>query len=187
MSMPNRIVLDAETTGLKPARYRGDEILSLSIIDYEGNTLFDRLFKPRWKRRWDAASRVNDIWPEDVADAPTIEASVREIESLLSSAETIVAYNASFDLSFVHCLGIELSGGTAIIDTMTVFSEFRSVPDYRHGGLKRFKLAEAAAYIGYVWEGRPHRSLADARACLAVQRWLDDRCTREPSLHVAGF
>lgn len=121
MSMPNRIVLDAETTGLKPARYRGDEILSLSIIDYEGNTLFDRLFKPRWKRRWDAASRVNGIWPEDVADAPTIETSVREIESLLSSAETIVAYNAPFDLSFVRCLGIELPVGAAIVDTMAVF------------------------------------------------------------------
>lgn len=175
--MSNRIVLDIETTGLKPSRYRGDEILSLSIVDYEGRVLFDRLFKPRWRRRWDVASRVNGIWPEDVANIPTIETSMREIKALIDPAKTIVAYNAPFDLSFINCLGIELPNDVVIVDTMIDFAEFRSVPDYRHGGLKKFKLVEAAEYVGYRWDGSPHRSLADARACLAVQRWLDARRT----------
>ena len=38
------IVLDTETTGLKP--YGNDEILSLTIIDLEGTVLFNELVKP---------------------------------------------------------------------------------------------------------------------------------------------
>lgn len=102
---------------------------------------------------------------------------MREIKALIDSATTIVAYNAPFDLSFVGCLGIKLPNDVVIVDTMINFAEFRLVPDYRHGGFKKFKLVEAAGYVGYRWDGSPHRSLADARACLAVQHWLDARRT----------
>lgn len=34
-------------------------------------------------------------------------------------------------------------------------------------------LLDAADHIGYEWTGRAHGSLADARATLAVQRWLE--------------
>lgn len=39
----SRIVIDTETTGLDPEK---DELLQVSIIDDEGNVLFNSLFRP---------------------------------------------------------------------------------------------------------------------------------------------
>lgn len=58
------LVLDTETTGLNPRR---DEVLSLSIIDGEGQAILDERFAATRHRRWDAAQAVHGISPSDVA------------------------------------------------------------------------------------------------------------------------
>lgn len=168
-----RIALDTETTGMNPGR--GDEILSLSIVDGDGDVLFDGFFKPRNKATWESASRINSINPDDVEDCPSIDDCLDEIQGIIDSADEIVMYNARFDKGFLESAGVEFGYGTRIVDTMLEFSKAMNDHDGRHGHTGWFKLTEATAIIGYQWTGAAHGSLADARATLAVQEWLDER------------
>lgn len=173
-----RIVFDTETTGLRPGVGKGDEILTISVLDGKtGDVLLDAKYRPRWNKRWDRATKVNGIRPEDVEGLPTIEGDVPRIRELVMCAREIVGYNVSFDLGFLKCLGIEPRVGTEVIDTMKTFSSFVQ----RYGSYlnlsddieRRYKLVEAAEVIGYEWKERPHSSLPDAQATLAVQQFIE--------------
>lgn len=65
----DEIVIDTETTGLNADT---DELLQVSIIDSQGNTLFNSYIKPLFTENWDGAMAVNHITPEMVANAPNI-------------------------------------------------------------------------------------------------------------------
>lgn len=88
------IILDTETTGL----YDG-EIIELSIIDREGNVLFDSLFKPKFPIP-DEVIEIHGITNEMVADAPTWIEKWSEVKNLIENNKTII-YNAKFDLSMI--------------------------------------------------------------------------------------
>lgn len=72
----NSICLDTETTGLHPNGSDPDEILTISIVGRDGSVLLDERFRPTVKTEWPHASAVNGIYPEDVADLPTIETAI---------------------------------------------------------------------------------------------------------------
>lgn len=74
------IVLDTETTGLNAAE---DELLQVSIIDEEGNVLFDSYIRPTQHTEWAEAEHINHITPEMVADAPIIAEVMPEITDIL--------------------------------------------------------------------------------------------------------
>lgn len=95
---PQAIVIDTETTGLDPFH---DELLQVSIIDEEGNVLFDSYFKPIRHTDWWEAESVNGISPEMVADAPYINEKAAELYAILSQAHWIIGYNVDFDLNFL--------------------------------------------------------------------------------------
>lgn len=57
----DEIVIDTETTGLDADT---DELLQVSIIDGQGNTLFNSYIKPLFTENWDGAMAVNHITPE---------------------------------------------------------------------------------------------------------------------------
>lgn len=48
------IVLDTETTGLN---WEDDELLQISIIDGDGNTLINEYVKPYWTDQWEEAQK----------------------------------------------------------------------------------------------------------------------------------
>ena len=95
---PQAIVIDTETTGLDPFH---DELLQVSIIDEEGNVLFDSYFKPIRHKEWSKAESVNHISPKMVADAPHINEKAAELYAILSQAHWIIGYNVDFDLRFL--------------------------------------------------------------------------------------
>lgn len=68
----NSICFDTETTGLHPNGSDPDEILTISIIGRDGSVLLDERFRPTVKTEWPHASAINGIYPEDVAELPTI-------------------------------------------------------------------------------------------------------------------
>lgn len=153
-----------ETTGLHPNGNDPDEILTISIIGRDGSVLLDERFRPTVKTEWPHASAVNGIYPEDVADLPTIETAIPRLREIFAGADEIIGYNVGFDLGFLSAVGVRPREDARITDTMNLFTWFMG---------RRYKLVDAADHIGYEWTGRAHGSLADALATLAVQRWLE--------------
>ena len=158
----NIIVIDTETTGLNPNE---DEIIQFSAVDMQGHELADLVFKPIFHERWDDAEKVNGISPEMVKDCPPLTTRKPVIERILNSADLIVGYNPQFDLDFLASGGIELPD-TEILDIKRIFESIKN--ETAEDGISRKwqSLVECAAYYGYNWNGKPHNSLADARATM---------------------
>lgn len=159
----DEIVIDTETTGLDADT---DELLQVSIIDGQENTLFNSYIKPLFTENWDGAMAVNHITPEMVANAPNIFEVKQEINRILNSANIIVGYNTNFDLSFLSAVGIENSKAT-VIDVMQDFADIYGEWSDKYGCNKGQKLTKCAEYYGYDWgTDIAHDSLADCRATL---------------------
>lgn len=150
--------------GLHPNGSDPDEILTISIIGRDGSVLLDERFRPTVKTEWPHASAVNGIYPEGVADLPTIETAIPRLREIFAGADEVIGYNVGFDLGFLSAVGVRPREDARITDTMKEFTWFMG---------RRYKLVDAADHIGYEWTGRAHGSLADALATLAVQRWLE--------------
>lgn len=87
----NSICFDTETTGLHPNGSDPDEILTISIIGRDGSVLLDERFRPTVKTEWSHASVVNGIYPEDVADLPTIETAIPRLREIFAGAHGSLA------------------------------------------------------------------------------------------------
>lgn len=137
---------------------RGEEISGYDVVVADE---FHHCGAEEWGK-----SAVNGIYPEDVADLPTIETAIPRLREIFAGADEVIGYNVGFDLGFLSAVGVRPREDARITDTMKEFTWFM-------GKRKRYKLVDAADHIGYEWTGRAHGSLADALATLAVQRWLE--------------
>lgn len=164
------IVIDTETTGLNwnPDSGNVDEVLQLSIIDENGNCLYNSHFKPVRHSTWDEAMAVNGITPETVQDAPTFESEIPKINAILNTAE-IGGYNTQFDINMLKVNGATVPPDSVIIDAMRAFPERYRIWSKKYHSFKWVKLTQAAEHYGYNWNGdTAHDSLADCRATLHV-------------------
>lgn len=160
----NYIVIDTETTGLS-SDY--DEILQLSIIDNNGNTLYNQYFRPQNCNEWEQAQAVNGISPDMVKDCPSIAAELPKIQAIFSSVRKIVGYNTFFDLDFLLAGGVDIAEDTEIVDVMRDFAEIYGEWNDYFGNYKWQKLTTRADYYGYDWgDDTAHDSLSDCRATL---------------------
>ncbi|MBQ9531575.1 MAG: 3'-5' exonuclease [Eubacterium sp.] len=163
------IVIDTETTGLVPAN---DELLQVSIIDTDGNVLFDSYFKPSHTASWEDAMEVNHITPEMVKNSPAISDKIDEINRIVGLADRIIGYNTSFDLQFLSASGLNtLSDDITIIDAMAEFAPIYGDWNDYYESFQWQSLATAADFFGYDWSNGPadaHNSLADCYATLYV-------------------
>jgi len=169
-----KLIIDTETTGLDPVR---DEILQISIIDSEGNTLYDGYFKP-FATSWKEAQRIHGISPEMVEDAPRISDKLVEINSILSQAECIIGYNVDFDINFLRNNGVIIYNDIGVYDVMKVFAEIYGEYSEYFGNFKWQKLTTAAEYYNYDWSSTPsgaHNSLADCYATLHVYNKINEK------------
>lgn len=151
------ISIDTETTGLDS---NVDEILQVAIVNANGETLYNKYFKPQNHTEWKEAEAVNHITPEMVKDCPTIDKAADEISIILCNAKKIIGYNTPFDLAFLRAAGIQIPESAEIVDVMQMFTEIKGEPQKWH------KLTECAEYYGYKWEGAAHDSTADAKATM---------------------
>lgn len=156
------IVIDTETTGLDPEK---DEVLSLSIVDGNGNVMFDDLIRPLHRKRWPKATEINGItWP-DVKEKPSLSERVDEIRDIVGKSRLVVGYNISFDISMLAVSGLMLDV-PAEFDVMKEYSRTRPYGKYA-------KLVECAAAYDYKFTA--HDSTSDALATLhCFKSLLDD-------------
>lgn len=120
----NSICFDTETTGLHPNGSDPDEILTISIIGRDGSVLLDERFRPTVKTEWPHASAINGIYPEDVADLPTIETAIPRLREIFAGADEVIGYNVGFDLGFLAAVGVRPREDARITDTMNLFKWF---------------------------------------------------------------
>lgn len=162
------IVFDTETTGLDPEE---SEIIQISVIDGDGNTLINSYVKPYWSKEWPEAAAVNGITPETVKDAPYAHELIPKVRGIFEGADLWIAYNNPFDLSFLRFWGIDPTGKKQV-DVMREFAPVYGEWNEEKGSYKWQKLTKAAAYYGYSFSA--HDSLEDVKATLFVYQKMKE-------------
>lgn len=155
-----RVVLDIETTGLS-SKY--DEILQISIIDQDGNVIIDTYCKPKKNKEWEEAEAIHKISPDMVKNKEPFEVYSKKVESILNNSETIIIYNADFELGFLKKYNIKIN--SKIYDLMLEFSEVYGQWNEYHGNFTWQSLSTCCLYYGYDLSNA-HNSLDDCKATL---------------------
>lgn len=181
---PNSVILDTETTGIKP----DSEICEISVIDIFDNVLFSSLVKPL-NPIPPELTEFHGITNEMVADAPSFAEIHTELSKLLAGKD-VIAYNASFDakmlISNADQAGVDLSIYQYVNQharcAMNAYANFYGEPS--RVGMKSQKLVNAAIQQG-VQADDAHRALSDCKTTLSIlimarHKWESKLVTNKP-------
>lgn len=194
------LCFDTETTGLLPE----DEIIQLSVADANtGEELLNAYFRPSdalMERGWDGAAEVTGIYPDDVADCPSITDPevFDEIQSLFNTAELIIGYHVFYDIKMMERAGFDMSR-YVYQDPMPAFATYywSTHPDEKYiskksgkekspffswkpngfGGKGIYKpknLSSAAEYLCGITDFGAHNSMNDVYATIEVWNAMND-------------
>lgn len=164
------IVVDTETTGLDPWQ---NELLQVSIIDYNANILFDEYIRPKREKSWREAELINGISPDMVSECLAIDKYRNEIQNIFNNADRIVGYNLDFDMAFLKNAGIYLPE-CEYFDVMLEFAPIYGEWSEYFDDYKWQKLVVCADYYKYEWRDPVHNALADCRATLHCYKCMID-------------
>lgn len=182
------LIIDTETTGFKP----DDEILQVSIVDANGEKVYNQYFKPEHKQSWESAEQVNHISPTSTKDKPYLKMHKETIEKLLDSASLIVGYNTGFDMKMLEQNGIKIPQDTKYVDLMIPFAKVYGEKN-EYGKPKWQKLVTCAKTYGYNTEKADwHNSLGDTMATRFCFNEMRTRChiTKDDvhnPMHLVGY
>ncbi len=152
------VVVDLETTGLRPGTSAICEIGAVRIRELEVVEEFETLVNPGM-RIAPGASAITGLRNDQLRGAPRPAEAVRRFLDFAGDA-VLVAHNARFDLAFLDRETELLTGsriGAPVVDTVLLSRKLLA------GRVKGFALGQLAWFIGT--DARPcHRALPDARA-----------------------
>jgi DNA polymerase III epsilon subunit family exonuclease len=152
------VVVDLETTGLRPGQSGICEIGAVRLRGFEVEAEFETLVDPGLPI--DAgAGAVTGLRNEQLRGAPRPAAAVRSFLSFAGDA-VLVAHNARFDLAFLDRETERLTGsriGSPVVDTVRLARSLLA------GRVAGFGLGQLAWFLG-TSEQPCHRALPDARA-----------------------
>lgn len=160
------VVVDVETTGLKPQK---DDIIEVSAIKYikpfEAESCFTTLCKPRSSIPAEA-SRINHITDSMVENAPAFSEIAASLSEYISGCN-ILGHCVDFDTGFLYAHGVELPDAK-YYDTCELARLILK-------GMDNYKLPTICAHYDIV-RSDAHRSLSDAYAtALVFERLIRDR------------
>jgi DNA polymerase-3 subunit epsilon len=163
------VVVDLETTGLRPARAAIVEIGAVRVRGFEELETFETFVNPRAPLP-PAITALTGIANRDVRRAPPVTTALRRFLAFAGDA-VLVAHNAAFDLAFLDRETERLTGrrlAAPVVDTLGLARRLLA------GRAPRASLAALSFFVGT--SVRPcHRALPDARA------------TGEVLLHLIGL
>lgn len=169
------VVLDTETTGLNP---QISELLSIAIVDPNGNVLLDIYLTPEHNTEWEDAEAIHGITPEFIfsGNFPKLVDIKQQVVDILRNKDVVI-YNASFDCGFINDILTEASAEA--YDVMEPFAELYSDwSDYWQSN-KWQKLTTAASCVLHEWKADAHSAVGDCFATLDVWRFLTEVDFRE--------
>jgi DNA polymerase-3 subunit epsilon len=163
------VVVDLETTGLRPGRAAIVEIGAVRLRGFEELETFQTFVNPRVPLPA-AITALTGIVNRDVRRAPPVPSALRRFLAFAGDA-VLVAHNAAFDLAFLDRETERLTGrrlAAPVVDTLGLARRLLA------GRAPRASLAALSFFVGT--SVRPcHRALPDAQA------------TGEVLLHLIGL
>jgi len=152
------VVVDLETTGLRPGQSGICEIGAVRLRGFEVEEEFETLVDPGLPLAT-AAAALTGLRNEQLRGAPAPGDAVRRFLAFAGDA-VLVAHNARFDLAFLDRETERLTGsriGSPVVDTVRLARTLLA------GRVSSFGLARLAWFVDTA--ARPcHRALPDARA-----------------------
>lgn len=160
------VILDAETTGLESF----DQVIELSIIDLNGNVLFNSLFNPTIKVSKGAES-VNGLNNKILSNEPLWSEKWEEIKSILENKIALI-YNSPFDYGVIKqtCKVFNVEFFDFDVKCiMRLYSEY--IDSNRWVSLEKAYEMEVGDII------QSHRSIADCKMSLEIIKAIAERST----------
>ena len=165
------VYLDTETTGLE----RSDEIVEISIIDDEGQVVFESLIKPSQPIPY-SATRIHGITNEEVQTARSWPAVWPQVRSALFG-RLVVIYNEEFDVRLMQQshkrYNLPWKEKFNTFDLLKLYSEFRGEWDMARRSYRYHSLANAGLHCK-ISLPNAHRSTADTLLTRAVLHYIAD-------------
>ncbi len=164
-SRERTLFFDLELTGF----YDRDEIISISIVDGNGELIMNTLVKPTHTHKWKKTEKIHGITPEMVEDAPTLDQLIPEIKELFERTDALIAYGVSTDYSHIKTIYDTREEQEWLHSKVRCCAqEYVRYIQENHPDLTHASLSDAMACLEIEWEGVPHTSLADTYACRKV-------------------
>jgi DNA polymerase III epsilon subunit family exonuclease len=154
------VVFDLETTGLRPGDARPCEVGAVRVHGLELGERFQMLANPG-ARLQPSVAALTGLRDEELRRAPPVPAVIRRFLAFAGEA-VLVAHNARFDLAFLDCETMRISGRRVAATTVDTVGLARQLLGRRPANL-------AALSYQFATDARPcHRALPDAEATAEI-------------------
>ncbi len=161
------IVIDTETTGLKPENEKIIEISAIKYINGEPIDYFSKLVNPQ-KKLSKFISELTGIKDHDLINEPTIDKILPEFFKFIGDF-TLVAHNISFDIEMIACEAYRNNinmVNNKLIDTVTLAKKM--IPENK---IENYKLSTLKDYFEI--NIKSHRATEDCEMCnIVYQQYL---------------
>lgn len=141
-SLNHFVVIDVETTGLKPFENEIIQVSAIRFIGFEPVEYFSTYIKPE-KGLNEETKKINEITEKDVMNAPIFSEIIDSFCNFIGDKVPIVGHNISFDINFLIASGINpvIFIKRKIYDTLQLSkSQFSSMYSYKLDNLSRLRL-----------------------------------------------
>ena len=169
----NFVILDTETTGLGSLAH----IVEFSCINREWNVLLDSLVNPGFPIPAEA-SAIHGITDADVVGRPYFPDLWPHVWDAIRGAEYVLVYNAAYDCQLIrqslggHREALAQAAQLTYGWIMKLYAQFYGQYSQFHGSYTWQKLVYAVNQCGLEMEEAAHRARADARASLALLKYM---------------
>ncbi len=158
----NLVFIDLETTGLDAVK--GDAICEIGALKIKERNVVDKfqtLVNPK-RQIPEEAFRIHKISDQDVKDAPIFEAVADKLISFMKES-IVLAYNAEFDLGFVHHELKKANKEIPELPAIDILCMARKTLK-----LARYNLGAISSFLNIEYTGNQHRALDDAKVASGV-------------------